>query len=110
MMMLKTLAVVAFAISGTNGAIVKLYHDRNCQQEAGERNVWDNTCAPTGAWSSFKIVYDGAWGQIIRGHHTNNCWDGSTGACTEAVASDQCFDCNKGDTSCNSLGSYNWRC
>ncbi|KAM3517277.1 hypothetical protein MY4038_010321 [Beauveria bassiana] len=105
--MLKNLALIAL-VGTAHAAIVKIYHDRNCQVEAGERNVWDNTCAPTGSWSSFKIVYNGGATQKIRGHHANNCWE--TSVCTRAIASDTCYDCNKGDTSCNALGSFSVDC
>jgi hypothetical protein len=58
---------------GTHAAIVDFFHDRNCTDHAGSRNIWDNSCAYTGAWESIRITTAGGSGQWL------TCW--SQNAC-----------------------------
>ncbi|KAK1759935.1 hypothetical protein QBC47DRAFT_438241 [Echria macrotheca] len=51
-----------FALSA-NAVVVDIFHDDHCNEPAGQCNVWDSTCAPTGSFSSMRIVTAGGSGQ-----------------------------------------------
>ncbi|KAB5566360.1 hypothetical protein GE09DRAFT_1055923 [Coniochaeta sp. 2T2.1] len=96
----------ALAISA-EAAWVHLYHDKNCQNFAGERNVWDNTCAPTGSFSSFKVVSDGGGDQNLRAYSRNACVFPTTSICAAAKKNDQaCISAYNSDGASNAIGSW----
>lgn len=98
------------SVATSQAAIVQMYKYRNCEGDAQERNVWDNTCAPTDEFWSYRITYNGASDQYIRAYCEHNC--GSTGpnSCKVARASGECFNAVTGCGSSHALGSSAWEC
>jgi hypothetical protein len=105
-MMFSTLLVTvmaAFTMSA-NAAIVSMYSDKFCRDFVGERNVWDNTCAPERGFQSWRITTDGGGGQYIRSYSRNACVDPSTN-CQDAQAKGFCHQAVNNDGGSNALGS-----
>lgn len=106
-----SMAIAAAFTAVSNAAIVDLFHDDFCTDPAGQRNVWDNTCAPSQSFSSFVVVFATQQaGQHIHSYSTNNCavptgcdvaWGALTGWCILA---------KNFDGGSNSLGSWNVNC
>jgi hypothetical protein len=77
----------------SNAVVVDLFADTDCQQPAGSRNVWDNTCAPLGGFQSFRITNSGGSGQQLSAYSHNYCAGpvtscvgvGGTGDCVRAT-------------------------
>lgn len=102
-------ALMAAFITATNGAIVQLYSDENCQTAAGSRNVYDNTCAPTGGFQSYKITTSGGGNQFIRAYSPNDCSSTQT-MCGPAGASNTCYKAVNADGGSNAVGSSTVGC
>jgi hypothetical protein len=98
-------SIITLALASVSQAyLVDLFSDPDCRNPAGQRNVYDNTCAPLGGFSSFRITYNGGSGQKARSYSANNCIQGET-VCTDAVASDRCFRADDSDGGANAMGS-----
>ncbi|KAK4446240.1 hypothetical protein QBC34DRAFT_383391 [Podospora aff. communis PSN243] len=104
---MKLTAVIAIALAGgSNAVVVDLFHDEHCFNPAGQRNVWDNTCAPTGSFSSFRIVSAGGPGQSLRAHSRNACVVPYTACEAASVTTGGCYQAFNGNGASNALSSF----
>ncbi len=100
-----TIFALAMAFFSTaNGAIVQFYSDTACKNAAGSRNVYDNTCAPTGGFQSYKITTGGGVGQVLRAYGPNNC-GGAVTSCQAAETSNNCYQATDSHGGSNAIGS-----
>ena len=53
----------------TDAAVLQLYSDNARADPAGQVNVWDNTCALTGGFQSFKLLVLGGDGGESNGQY-----------------------------------------
>jgi len=97
-------AITAFALLA-NAAVVDLFSDPDCRDHAGSRNVFDNTCARTGGFQSFRITSGGGSGQRVTAYSRNDCVAPST-SCTGADQVGACFRATNGQGGSNALSSY----
>jgi hypothetical protein len=98
-------ALVAVLLTSTsNAAIMNFYSDQNCQNGAGSRNVYDNSCAPTGGFQSFMITSGGGSGQQITMYSRNAC-AGPYTACVGAGSVGTCFRSVNGNGGSNAVSS-----
>jgi hypothetical protein len=100
--------ITAFTMSG-DAAIIQMYSDGSCRNWIGERNVWDNTCAPETGFSSFQITTAGGDLQIIRSYSQNNCATTATN-CQYANNLNICHRAINENGASNALGSSLWPC
>jgi hypothetical protein len=101
--------ITAFSMS-TTAAIVRMYRDKYCADFISERNIWDNTCAPETAFSSWQIVARGGGGQYIRSYSTNHC-AGTAPVCQDAQDFEHCHVAvGENDGASNAFGSSAWPC
>ena len=100
------MSATAFAILSL-AAVVDLFSDPDCRTPAGSRNVFNNTCARTGGFQSFRITSGGGSGQHITAYIRNNCVVPST-SCTDAGQVDACFRATNGQGGSNALSSYSF--
>ena len=106
-MMLSKISVAiatAFALS-TSAAVVDMFGDAECRDRIGTRNIFDNTCARTGGFSSFRITSGGVGGQRITAYSRNDCVAPSI-TCTDAGAVGVCFRATNDQGASNALSSY----
>ncbi|KAK5661111.1 hypothetical protein OQA88_11001 [Cercophora sp. LCS_1] len=104
--------IFAALVAAANAVVVNIYHDSGCEDFAGQRNVWDNTCAPTGSFSSFQMVSGGATGQVLRAYSRNACVVPET-ACARAygnVFDTRCHEAYNDAGASNALGSWFGSC
>ncbi|KAK5656892.1 hypothetical protein OQA88_4443 [Cercophora sp. LCS_1] len=105
MILSKLSLATATLVLAANAAVVQLFSDRYCKEPAGERNVWDNTCAPTGGFQSYRIVTSATdEHQRLRAYSKNLCLDKVT-SCSKAQASEGCYRATNEDGGSNALGS-----
>jgi hypothetical protein len=103
-------SIITLALASVSQAyLVDLFSDTDCRNPAGQRNVYDNTCAPLGGFSSFRITFNGGGQQMARSYSPNNCGSGET-VCTPAVASDRCFRADNSNGGANAMGSSLFDC
>ncbi|KAJ3523346.1 hypothetical protein NMY22_g11483 [Coprinellus aureogranulatus] len=96
-----TFLVLLFGLSASvNAVVVDLFSDGDCKKPAGSRNVYDNTCALLGGFSSFKITAGGGINQKLSAYSRNACAEQTT-ACVNAVVTGDCVK------SFNSRGASN---
>lgn len=67
------LAAAAASVASVKGAEIEFWTGPNCSGDAAYRNVYDNTCAPTGGFQSFRITSGGGGGQYITSYSQNAC-------------------------------------
>src|SRR4051812_3949346 len=65
------LATALPAPNPINAVVVDLFSDAACHIPAGGRNVWDNTCAPTSGFQSYRITFRGSHGQTLKAYSRN---------------------------------------
>jgi hypothetical protein len=96
--------VAAFLSSSTNAAVLNLFSDRNCKTPAGNRNVWDNTCAPVGGFQSYMIVTAGGIDQAVTTYSRNACAGDQT-TCNSASSLNICYPAFNSQGGSNAIGS-----
>ncbi|KAK4445167.1 hypothetical protein QBC34DRAFT_413639 [Podospora aff. communis PSN243] len=98
---------VLTSVFTANAAIIDMFRDKNCKEYVGTRNVWDNTCAPTGemGFESIRITAKGGFNQIITAYAADNCAPTTDDLCTPADNVGKCVRmCDS--TACHALSSY----
>ncbi|KAK4444185.1 hypothetical protein QBC34DRAFT_442696 [Podospora aff. communis PSN243] len=100
--------IMVFTMS-SDAAIIRMYSDGSCKNFIGERNVWDNTCAPETGFSSYEITTAGGHLQMIRSYSPNNCGSGET-SCQFADSLNLCNRAFNDAGASNALGSSLWPC
>jgi len=100
-----TLPLLAL-FAGTHAVIVDLFSDPDCRVPAGNRNVWDNSCARTGGFQSYRITYEGAIGQSLRAHSRNDCVAPDTSCVIASYKSGRCERATNSNGGSNALSSY----
>lgn len=65
--------LAAMYIGASHGFIVTLWTEPDCKGDAASRNVFDNTCAPTGGFQSFQITTYGGETQQLAAYSMNDC-------------------------------------
>lgn len=98
-----TIALMA-AFAFSNAAVVNLFSDTNCQNPAGSRNVWDNSCAPLGGFQSYMITSGGGGGQFVTAYSRNACAGDAT-SCVGAGSVGTCFQAINGNGGSNAMSS-----
>jgi hypothetical protein len=101
-----SLAVAAAFAASSDAVVVDLFSDTDCNVPAGNRNVWDNTCAPTGGFQSYRITYGGTIGQTLRAHSRNACVVPYTSCVSGSYESGRCERATNGNGGSNALSSY----
>jgi hypothetical protein len=104
MLALKTIIAVAAFLSTTNAAVLNLYSDKNCKNAAGNRNVWDNTCAPVGGFQSYIITTAGGINQAITTWSPNDC-AGTQTSCNSASSLNICYQAFDSQGGSNAISS-----
>jgi hypothetical protein len=89
-----------------NGAVLDLFSGPNCSGSVTSRNVFDNTCAQTGGFQSYRITSGGGGGQKISTYSRNAC-AGKSYTCTQAGNVGPCMN-SYGDnfSGSNAVSSY----
>lgn len=104
-----TIAVAATMVLSTQAVVVNLYSDQNCQNPAGQRNVYDNTCAPTGGFQSFSIdTYGGSLQKLIVWSRNACAGDQTNKVCAQGrnkPGLGACFRAYNGNGGSNALSS-----
>ncbi|KAK3054406.1 hypothetical protein LTR09_004674 [Extremus antarcticus] len=104
-LLLPTTAAVLFAVA-SNAYIVTLYTEPNCLGAAAERNAYDNTCALTGGFQSWRLSGHGGVYQRLQTYSRNACAGDTTGKfCTTGEASVALGDCQNTNGGSNALDS-----
>ncbi|KAK4446276.1 hypothetical protein QBC34DRAFT_470040 [Podospora aff. communis PSN243] len=101
-----SIAIVAALTAASNAVIVQLFSDTNCRVAAGERNVWDNSCAPTGGFQSYRITFPGAYGQKLLAYSRNACVAPHTSCVSASYRSGICERATNAKGGSNALGSF----
>jgi hypothetical protein len=73
---MKTISPLSLAtmwIASSQAFVVTIWTEPNCGGAAASRNVYDNTCAPTGGFQSFQITTYGSDSQQLAAYSTNDC-------------------------------------
>lgn len=93
--------------TSTSAYVVQMYPDPDCGGEPTERNVFDNTCAFTGGFQSFKMTVHGGNLQQMTAYSRQACAGTTTAqhcaAGVNAIELDECFNTDSGS---NALSSY----
>ncbi|KAK4446201.1 hypothetical protein QBC34DRAFT_412116 [Podospora aff. communis PSN243] len=105
MFLLSILFAILALNFGTHAAIVDFFHDRNCTDPAGSRNIWDNTCAYTGAWESVRITTKGGSDQWLTAWSQNACAGIETRSFSAQLVG-KCFWAYDQDGASNAISSY----
>jgi hypothetical protein len=91
-------------LGSSTAVIVDLFHDTNCQNPAGNRNVYDGSCAPLGSFSSFRITTNGGPGEQLSAYSRNAC-AGPVTACVQATVNGACVRATNNAGASNAMGS-----
>ncbi|KAK0620135.1 hypothetical protein B0T14DRAFT_520653 [Immersiella caudata] len=105
-----SLVAAAFAAGG-DAVIVDFFSDTNCNVPAGNRNVWDNSCASLGGFSSFRVTFRGGVGQFLRAYSRNAC-AGPVTRCLDSTIPEwgRCYLAVDSDGASNAMGSAAFKC
>ncbi|KAH8726023.1 heterokaryon incompatibility protein-domain-containing protein [Phaeosphaeriaceae sp. PMI808] len=98
------LLAIATGAAVSNAVVVDLFADTNCQVPAGNRNVWDNSCAPLGGFQSFRVTGSGGSGQQLSAYSRNACAGGVT-ACVGVGANGACVRATNDNGGSNAMSS-----
>ena len=71
---MKTLFICALGITTSNAFVAELYSDQHCTNLVDTRNIWDDTCATTVGFQSFKIITSGSYIQYGRAYSPSTCF------------------------------------
>jgi hypothetical protein len=93
----------------TNAVVVEMFADEGCGQSVGTRNVYDNTCAPTQGFQSFRVISNGGGNQFVRSYSPNNCAGPQT-QCIPASGVYNCIRAINGAGGSNAFGSSTIGC
>ncbi|KAK0610849.1 hypothetical protein B0T14DRAFT_570781 [Immersiella caudata] len=110
MMFLRTLIAALALILGAHAAIIDFFQDSNCTVPAGNRNLWDNSCAQTGAFESVRITYPGGSDQHISCYSRNACAGDITSSCLDATSVGVCVSAYNDAGASNAISSYAGTC
>ncbi|KAJ7206618.1 hypothetical protein GGX14DRAFT_457339 [Mycena pura] len=97
------ITLLAVAVT-SNAVIVDLFSDPGCVTPAGNRNVFDNSCAPLGGFQSYRITGSGGSGQQLSAYSRNAC-AGPVTACTPVAATGSCVRATNDDGGSNAMSS-----
>lgn len=86
----KIIASMAFLLVASNAAVMDFYDDPNCQQYSYTRNVYDESCAPTGGFQSYRITTAGGSTQVITTFGRNACAGDAT-SCVDSSSVGTCY-------------------
>ncbi|KAJ3534702.1 hypothetical protein NMY22_g6810 [Coprinellus aureogranulatus] len=91
-MQFKSISITLIASAALASAVVvDLFHDTDCRDPAGNRNVFDDSCATLEGFSSFRITTPaGVANQVVSAFSRNAC-AGPVTACTPAVVTGDCI-------------------
>ncbi|KAH7084237.1 hypothetical protein FB567DRAFT_550257 [Paraphoma chrysanthemicola] len=98
------LTLLATGAPLTSAVVVDLFSDTNCNNRAGSRNVFDNSCAPLGGFQSYRITGSGGSGQQLSAYSRNAC-AGPVTACTPVAASGACIRARNDNGGSNAMSS-----
>ncbi|KAJ3507886.1 hypothetical protein NMY22_g16794 [Coprinellus aureogranulatus] len=93
-MQFKPTFLALLAAISVNAVVVDLFSDGNCQNHAGSRNVFDNSCAPLGGFSSFRITTRGGGDQLLSAYSRNAC-AGPVTACVDVSNVGSVLSCDE---------------
>ncbi|KAJ3508772.1 hypothetical protein NMY22_g16509 [Coprinellus aureogranulatus] len=99
-----TMLAVLAGIAVSNAVVVDLFADTNCSIPAGNRNVFDNSCAPLGGFQSFRITGSGGSGQQLSAFSRNAC-AGPVTACVPVAATGSCVRATNDNGGSNAMSS-----
>ncbi|KAK8216216.1 hypothetical protein HDK77DRAFT_425485 [Phyllosticta capitalensis] len=103
------LALAAF-FTATQGFVVTMYDNDDCTGASRSRNVWDNTCAFTDGFQSFKMTTHGGKLQQLTAYSRQACAGTSTkkvcAAGVNAVDLNKCIKARNSNGGSNALSSY----
>lgn len=88
----------------SNAVVVDLFADTDCNTPAGNRNVFDNSCAPLGGFQSFRITGSGGSGQQLSAYSRNAC-AGPVTACVPVSVTGDCVRATNDDGGSNAMSS-----
>ncbi|KAJ3501699.1 hypothetical protein NMY22_g18833 [Coprinellus aureogranulatus] len=89
----------------TSAVVVDLFHDTDCRDPAGNRNVFDDSCASLEGFSSFRITTPaGVANQVVSAYSRNAC-AGPVTACTPAVVTGDCIRATNDAGASNAMSS-----
>ncbi|KAJ2972084.1 hypothetical protein NQ176_g7358 [Zarea fungicola] len=103
------LFIIATAAS-SQAAIIRMYPRLNCQGDYQERNIWDNTCAPTDEFWSYTVVFGGGSGQYLRAYCPHNCGNWDVNSCKNAQSLNVCYNAVSSCGSSHAIGSSLFEC
>lgn len=106
---MKPATLLLAAVATSEAAIVRMYYNWDCQGDYQERNVWDNTCAPTDEFWSVQTVFPGGGGQNLRAYCDHDCFTVVNG-CFSAAELWTCHNVASECGSSHSIGSSLFHC
>jgi hypothetical protein len=103
-MFIKAAILLAALTATANAAVVDFFNDNNCQDFSYSRNIYDNTCGPTGGFQSFRVTADGGNFQRLTAYSRNACAGAST-ACIDAYGNYGCVSATNVNGGSNAMSS-----
>ena len=88
-----------------NAVIVDMFSDEGCSDLVDSRNVWDNTCALTKGFQSYRITLRGGDFQRLTAYNRHACVTPST-SCAEVISVGICFRATNQNGGSNAVSSY----
>lgn len=101
--------IAAFAVV-SNAVVVDLFADTDCRTPAGNRNVWDNSCARTGGFQSYRITSHGGPDQVLTAYSRNDCVAPRTSCVSAWLVTGRCERATNSNGGSNALSSYFGAC
>src|ERR1700761_7026687 len=101
-MKMNYLAAAAACIMTSQAFVVSLYDDPNCEGAEASRNVYDDSCAYTGGFQSFKITTAGGTGTELVAYSQNAC----AGTQTAVRCGDSTSGCINTNGGSNAISAY----
>ncbi|KAG8532439.1 uncharacterized protein KY384_002316 [Bacidia gigantensis] len=97
-------------ITASQAYVAELYTKKGCTGAVAKRNVYDNTCAYTGGFQSFKLTTKGGEGQRLNAYSRNACagpvtYDACAGG-DDSMPLNVCHQATDADGGSNALSSY----
>lgn len=108
MKVLNTIVAGAALFVTAQAYVVELYASDNCSgEQVSRRNVYDNTCAYTDGFKSFRFVKNGGSFQELTAYSRQACAGTTTyQACAAGINSLTRGECYVTDSGSNALSSY----
>lgn len=107
--MKSVLSATTLLIAASQAYVVRLWTGDNCTGAAAERNVYDDTCAPTGGFASLQLIVYGGEYQFMTAYSANACSLPSTfTGCMSGSTKLPLETCFNVESTSNALGSRNY--